>query len=62
MASQVLQQTVLFSLGLLFLVQGRRSQGCPGTVVTYITAPPSVGQLLAYPLIPLGRHKTLDAA
>lgn len=39
MATQVLRQTALFLPGLLFLVQGRLSWGCPGTVVTYITIP-----------------------
>lgn len=39
MTAHVLLQTALLLLGLLFLVPGRPSQGCPGTAGTYVKMP-----------------------
>lgn len=62
MTVHVLLQTALLLLGLLFLVPGRLSQGCPGTVGTYAKMPSCLGQMPVHPLTPLGRHRLADTA
>lgn len=60
MATPVLLQTAWLLLTLLLLVQGGLSQGCPGTVVTYVKMAPCLRQLPVHPLIPLGGHRSED--